>query len=107
LTYDFRYKDEYVAEIKIFQFGESDNEKDIIKNTAPEAQYLITLYDAYPILINPQPVTWADDNFLRLGVTFSYSKWWRERDGQPKPYGGPADYELVAGRTINGNSNNL
>lgn len=100
LSYDFRYRDEYAAEIKIFQFGESDNKKEPIKDNAPEAQYLMTLADAYPILVNPQPVTWADDNFLRLGVTFTYSKWWRARDGQPKPYGSPADYELVAGRTV-------
>lgn len=102
LSYDFRYKSEYTSDIQIFQFGESDNNRVEMANLAPQAVYMITLNEAYPILVNPQPMTWADDNFLRLGVTFSYSNWYRTRDGTPKPYGTP-DYQLVKGRTYGNN----
>jgi hypothetical protein len=97
-SFDFRYRSEYSCEIQLFQFGEADNNRLDERNLAPKAEYLITLADAWPILVNPQPVTWADDNFLRLGVTFTYTKWYRLRDGTPKPYNAP-DYDLVKGRT--------
>ncbi len=65
-TFDFNYKKDYATEIDIFQLGENH-----------DAKYAITLLEAYPIQISPQPVTWADDNFQRLAVTFTYSKWGR------------------------------
>lgn len=100
-SYDFSYKDDYTCDVKIFQFSEDEN---VLYNTrSPKAVYRITLLDAWPILVNPQPVTWADDNFLRLGVTFTYSKWARHGDpyAESKPYDQP-DYELVKGRTYGG-----
>lgn len=97
-SYDFSYKNEYTCDIKIFQFDETENT--LLDTRSPEAKYLITLIDAWPILVNPQPVTWADDNFLRLGVTFTYSKWARHGDkyAGSRPYDSP-DYDLVTGRT--------
>lgn len=89
-TFDFEYKDRYKCQIHLYQFGEGGRRND----TAPLAQYAWTLHDAYPILINPQPVTWADDNFQRLAVAFSFSKWTRERD--PKPL----SYSLVRGANV-------
>jgi hypothetical protein len=72
-NFDFSYRDDYKCRIDIFNM-------DISKNTA---QYSFTLQDAYPILVNPQPVTWAEDQFLRLGITFTYHWWYREgRDTQ-------------------------
>jgi len=65
-TFDFNYKKDYATSIDIFQLGENH-----------DAKYCITLLEAYPIQISPQPVTWADDNFQRLAVTFTYSKWGR------------------------------
>jgi hypothetical protein len=65
-TFDFNYKKDYATEIDIFQLGERH-----------DAKYVITLLEAYPIQISPQPVTWADDNFQRLAVTFTYTKWGR------------------------------
>ena len=44
----------------------------------PEPTYAFTLYKAYPLLVNSQPVTWTDDNFLRLTVNFTYTEWRRE-----------------------------
>lgn len=63
-TFDFNYRDDYRSQIEIFHFDEENN-----------PQYYFTLLDAYPVLVNPQQLTWGDDQFLRLGVTFSYS-WW-------------------------------
>jgi hypothetical protein len=65
-TFDFNYKNEYSTSIDIFQLDEEQ-----------KATYAITLREAYPIQISPQPVTWADDNFQRLAVTFTYSSWGR------------------------------
>lgn len=65
-TYDFSYRDQYSCEIQIFQYGD-DN----------VVNYQFSLLDAFPVLVNPQQLTWADDQFLRLGITFTYNKWVR------------------------------
>lgn len=65
-NFDFNYRDEYSANIEIFHFDDQN-----------KPQYYFTLLDAYPILVNTQALTWADDQFLRLGVTFTYSWWTR------------------------------
>jgi len=72
-TYDFNYKDDYACQIDIFQFSEYDT----IGYGSSDPEYMFSLKDAWPTLVNPQPVTWADDQFLRLGVTFTYSRWTR------------------------------
>jgi len=67
-TYDFNYYDNYTAEIQIFQYNEEN-----------KVTYHFALLDAFPVLVNPQQLTWADDQFLRLGITFTYNKWIRPR----------------------------
>lgn len=79
-TYDFRYRDDYRAEIDIFHFGEVS---DGINYDAPEAHYCISLIDAYPVLVNAQRMTWADDQFQRLDVTFTFTKWLRKDIDSP------------------------
>ena len=95
-TFDFAYKDNYKCQINMFQFSEAGrrtttdpNRENSIPSptntefTEPLATYAWTFHDAWPILVNPQPVTWADDNFQRLAVSFSYTKWTRKnRDPQ-------------------------
>lgn len=74
-TFDFNYRDDYASEITIYQFADfSEYEGD----DHPIASYYITLHNAYPILINPQPMTWADDQFQRLSVSFTYTHWSRK-----------------------------
>jgi hypothetical protein len=92
-SFDFEYKDSYKAEIHMFQMGDTPGRvKDEAGNTVrsktePVANYAWTLHDAFPILINPQPVTWADDNFQRLTVAFTFSKWTRKyADKEPGTY---------------------
>ena len=96
-TFDFNYRDQYRSEIQIYQFGEvAEDDED------PIAEYMFTLHDAYPILVNPQPLTWADDQFLRLGVSFTYTRWTRSgRDPVPgPPSNGSSTYKLVPGTNI-------
>lgn len=93
-TFDFNYKDSYKCEIQMFQFGEKAANS---RQTEPVATYAWTLHDAFPILVNPQPVTWADDNFQRLAISFSYTKWTRKnRDPESRTY------KLVNGAAIAG-----
>lgn len=90
-SFDFNYREDYQTKIEIMQLAEYGNES---KAKAPAETYRITLYNAYPILVNPQPVTWADDQVQRLAVTFSYHKWARE-GYDPKANNEP---NLVTGR---------
>lgn len=98
-TFDFNYRDDYRAEIDIFQYAEAPT---ITSGAAPEAVYKITLHNAYPIILNAQPITWADDQFQRLIVSFTYTHW--SRPGiDPIPRGGEPpnfSYSLVEGRTV-------
>ena len=85
---EFNYRDSYCSTIEIFQLsdlgagaapaGTGTREPSTPSQTG--AQYKITLIDAWPILIQPQPATWADDNFHRLTVTFTYKRWLRDED---------------------------
>lgn len=96
-SFDFNYRDDYRAEIDIYQFSEIGDEDDM-----PEAVYGMTLKNAYPILINPQPVSWGDDQFQRLIVTFTYTHWTRygvdpvSRITEP----GGFSFGLVKGRDV-------
>jgi hypothetical protein len=72
-TFNFSYRNEYRSHIEIFHLDETG-----------DPQYQFTLLDAYPVLVNPQALTWADDQFLRLGVTFTYS-WWTRPGIDPEP----------------------
>lgn len=99
-TYDFNYRDQYCADIDIYQFSEVAEDS----FGTPEAQYMITLHDAYPLLVNPQPMTWQDDQFQRLVVSFTYTKWSRKGlDPVPRQGAGPSgdqSFDLVIGRQI-------
>jgi hypothetical protein len=90
--WDFNYRDSYRGKIEIFQLathaergGTGGGGADSGGGpTAPKSVYKWTVHDAYPVIINPQPVTWADDQFQRLSVSFTYTKWTRDnRDAVP------------------------
>lgn len=74
-TYYMRYRESYSCDINIWQFSDTPLWDE--RGNATHAQYHWKLHDAYPILVNPQPVTWADSEFLRLGVSFAYTRWTR------------------------------
>jgi hypothetical protein len=80
-TFDFNYRNEYSSAIRIFQLSE---ESTTSESNAPNANYAFTLHNAYPVLVNPQPQTWADDQITRLGITFTYT-WWTRESIDPDP----------------------
>lgn len=92
-SFDFNYREDYETKIEIMQFAEyAAGQTQIGPNTGtqsslryPKETYRITLFNAYPMLINPQPMTWADDQYLRLSVTFTYHKWKRENYWADQP----------------------
>jgi len=96
-TWDFNYRDQYASEIDIYQFSEIAGE-----DGNHVAEYNITLHNAYPILMNPQPVTWQDDNFQRLIVNFTFTKWSRKGiDPVPRSSGpNETSFSLVEGRQV-------
>lgn len=73
-SFDFSYRADYETTIDIIQLAEFAADG----GNYPQETYKITLYNAYPTLVNPQPMTWADDQVQRLAVTFTYHKWRRQ-----------------------------
>ena len=67
-TNNLRYpkgdKSRYMTNIKIIQYD------DFIKQI-----YAVELIDAFPIGVAPQALSWADDNFHRLQISFAYQKY--------------------------------
>lgn len=93
-TFDFNYRDDYRSTIEIFHFTDTPTiDRDpggssgksggtsisSGKNEAPNnAIYKATIHNAYPILVNQQPLLWTDDQFMKLIVSFTYTHWTRE-----------------------------
>jgi len=79
-SFDFSFKSDYETSIHVSQYADYGADK------AAKETYRITLLNAYPVSISPQPMTWADDQFQRLAVTFTYYKWQRiNYDKAPSP----------------------
>ena len=67
-TNNLRYpkgdKSRYLTNIKIIQYD------DFVKQI-----YAVELIDAFPIGVAPQTLSWADDGFHRLTISFAYQKY--------------------------------
>lgn len=85
--FDFTYRDEYRSDIDIFQYDDIGDDRG-----NPIPQYKLTLKNAYPLMISPQPMTWADQLFQRVIVNFTYTHWVRDDFVQP------SQSDLVIGR---------
>jgi hypothetical protein len=82
-NFNFEYAKNYYATIQVFQLSEAPAEGDL-RATAPKATYMWSLQNAWPATVTPQPVTWADNDVLRLSVSFIYQFWTRPgRDATP------------------------
>lgn len=86
-TFDFNYPTQYWSEIQVFQLSDY-GDKDVSPGGGADsnmvADYQWTLFKAWPVQVHPQPVNWAEQDILRLQVTFSYRYWYRPgRDPQP------------------------
>lgn len=93
-TYDFAYRDEYKCSIDLFQMSDIN---DGTENPTPRYKFIFE--DAWPILVNPQASTWADDNFQRLTISFTFKRWKRENFLNPIM---PANFALVQGAELVG-----
>ena len=79
-TFNFEYPSNYWGEIDIYQLsefgtGNTRTAKDPTVKLSQQAAYAWTLRKVWPTLIAPQQVTWADQDVLRLQVTFTYKYW--------------------------------
>lgn len=91
-SFNFNYRKDYETTIEIMKFAEYAKSFDTGPNAGlanqpiePTETYRLTLFNAYPLLVNPQPMTWADDQLERLAITFTYMKWKRVgRDRNPQ-----------------------
>ena len=63
--YDFRYRDDYIGEIDIFQISEDGN----------RVAYGMRLYEVFPINLGEIKGSWAEQEPIRLDATFSYRYW--------------------------------
>jgi hypothetical protein len=73
-SFNFRYRDQYVAQIDVYQFADYGISNE---SNAPKAVYQWSLNDAWLFNVAEQQVTWADNDILRLSVSFSYRYWSR------------------------------
>jgi hypothetical protein len=79
-TWDFSYRDTYTAMIDLYQFADDGDDE-----FGPRATYWATCHNVYPLIVNPMPMTWADDQFQRVVVSFTYTHWTRpNRDPVPR-----------------------
>jgi hypothetical protein len=88
-NWNYEYADNYYGTIMIYQLAEyaSDSGWNYYKDSNhkpqnPLATYGWRLNKAWPTLVNPQQVTWNDQDILRLQVTFAY-KYWDRPDYTP------------------------
>jgi hypothetical protein len=63
--FDFRYRDEYIGEIDVFQISEDGN----------RISYGVRLYEVFPIAVSEVKGSWAEQEPVRLDVNFSYRYW--------------------------------
>ena len=71
-SFNFAYPNDYYSEVEIFQYTEYGSNSG---RGVPNISYHWRLNKAWPILINDQTVNWADQEYLRLQVTFAYKYW--------------------------------
>jgi hypothetical protein len=81
-TFNFNYQNDYACSIEVYQFAEYGASAAGSNGTTvkPLPVYSWRLIKAWPTLVNPQQVTWADADILRLQVTFAYKYWDRPGD---------------------------
>lgn len=62
--FNFKYRDSYAGSVDITQY----NERGV-------AIHRVRLIEAYPIALNPMPLSWGEDGVHRLQVTLTYKYW--------------------------------
>ena len=85
-TFNYAYPNDYFSTIDLFQYTEYGDPSVLgplsvipLAGMAqtPHISYQWSLMKAWPLVVNPQPVNWAEQDVLRLNVTFTYKNWER------------------------------
>jgi hypothetical protein len=91
-SYHFKYPNEYFTDIDIFQYAEYGSLANAFINKAdnatgipptsrasnryvPEPIYAWKMKKCWPVLVAPQQVSWAENEVLRLQVSFAFKNW--------------------------------
>lgn len=77
--YNTKYFDNYAGTVEIRQYGSHGN-----------LHSIHTLNEAYPLIVNPVTMNWAEDTAARLGVTFAYRNYkclYTKQDQPEKGFG--------------------
>ena len=73
-NFNFEYPDRYYSVINIYQYAEWGSVQSR-SPYVPQVTYNWRLHRAWPMLIGEQPINWAEQEYLRLQVTFAYKYW--------------------------------
>lgn len=83
-TWNFEFKNNYVADIQITQYDILDNEI-----------HTVQLVEAFPIAMNQLDLDWSNDNaYHKLSVTFAYRYWYLEATAQRNHAAGQSRNEM-------------
>lgn len=74
-NFNFEYPENYYSVINIYQYAEWGTVGQNRPPFVPQITYNWRLNKAWPTLIGEQGVTWVDQEYLRLQVTFAYKYW--------------------------------
>ena len=72
-NFNFEYPEKYYCTIELYQYAEYG-----LQGTAtptPLITYQWRLNKAWPTLVSPQAVGWAEQDYLRMSVSFAYKYW--------------------------------
>lgn len=75
--FDFNYAEQYYCQIDVYQLAEYARPGQGNAPREPQAVYQWSLHRAWPMVVNPQPVSWGDQDLLRLDVSFAFKHWTR------------------------------
>lgn len=72
-NFNFEYPEKYYCQIELYQYAEYGSNQST--TPTPHISYQWRLNKAWPTLVSPQPVGWAEQDILRMSVTFAYKYW--------------------------------
>lgn len=96
-TFNFQYPNKYYSTVDIYAYSEYAREgSGDAKGLLPNITYHWRLNKAWPTLVADQPVNWADQEVMKLQVSFAYKYWdrpniisgWSGNNGDSPPEGG-------------------
>ena len=93
--FDFRYRDDYIGEIDVYQISEDGN----------RISYGVRLYEVFPIAVSEVKGSWAEQEAVRIDVNFSY-RYWRSLNADAYERSDDDAPEVLESIDVVGNSGN-